>query len=426
MKTDEVRQYLERFPRFEVKPGLERIQHILAALGNPHRVYPTIHVGGTNGKGSVVAMLDAILRAAGYRVGRYTSPELVDIRDRVVIDGEWISETAYNDGIARLAPVLDSMEDLPSQFEIVTALAFDAFARSGLEIGVIEVGLGGRFDATNVVRPELAVLTNVSLDHRAVLGETVEAIGWEKAGIAKPGIALLAGEMLPTVREVVRTECESIGAMLQAPGTITVRRTARTWHRATVAVSGFDGLQTVEVPLIGRAQADNLVLVLQAVLELRVRGFDVPTDAVDAGLRSVRWPGRMEVAQFQPTVVLDGAHNPASIALLAEDAAELVPDSARRGLLYGTLADKDVEDILGVLAKVFPSVGVCASSSPRALPVDRLSVLADEHFKRVTQYHSVVEGLDAWRAHAADEDVLFVTGSFTVAGEARHRLMEGL
>jgi len=425
MKTDEVRQYLERFPRFEVKPGLARIQHILAALGTPHLAYPTIHVGGTNGKGSVVAMLDAILRAAGRRVGRYTSPELIDPRDRIVIDGGWIAEAKWTDGLQRLAPVLDEMDDLPSQFEVVTALAFDAFARSGVEIAVIEVGLGGRFDATNVVQPEVAILTNVSLDHRALLGDTVEAIGWEKAGIAKPGTVLLTGQLPPTVREVVRTECESVGASWRETGSVSVRRTARTWYDASYAVDGFDRLAAVEIPLIGRAQADNLALVLDAVLELRARGFGVPNGAIADGLRSVRWPGRMEVVRADPTVVLDGAHNPASIAALADDAADLVPDPARRGLLYGTLADKDVDDILKTLAGAFPTVAVCAADNPRALPAAQVANRAREHFQRVWEYDSVVDGLDAWYARAADDDVLFVTGSFTVVGEARRALMEG-
>lgn len=426
MDHNEARQFLDWFPRFEVKPGLSRIQYILAALGNPHLAYPTIHVGGTNGKGSVVAMLDAVLRAAGTHVGRYTSPELIDARDRITLDGEWISESAWDKGIERLAPILDGMDDVPSQFEVVTALAFDAFAQCDVDVAVIEVGLGGRFDATNVVQPEVAILTNVSLDHRMLLGDTVDAIGWEKAGIAKPGTALLTGELPPTVQGIVRRECETVGARLRTPGGVTAQRTARTWQCAVYVVKGFAGLDAVEIPLIGSAQRENMTVALRAVLELRVRGFDVPNRAVAEGLQAVKWPGRMEVVRTEPTVVLDGAHNPASIAYLVTDAADLVPDQARRGLLYGTLADKDVDTILGMLAEGFPALSVCASSSPRALPADRVAARAEKLFARVSTYDAVAEGLHAWRADAVDDDVLFVTGSFTVVGEARYALMEAL
>jgi dihydrofolate synthase / folylpolyglutamate synthase len=423
MKTDALRQYLERFPRFEVKPGLARIQRLLDALGQPHLAYPTIHVGGTNGKGSVVAMLDSVLRLAGLRVGRFTSPELIDFRDRIAVDGVWISETALEAAVSRLAPVLDGMDDVPSQFEVITAIAFDHFAQSGVDVAVIEVGLGGRYDATNVIDPELAILTNVTLDHQALLGDTVEAIAWEKAGIAKRDRILVTGHLPASVRDVVQAECQVAGALMQAQTAVSVRRVARDWQGATYAVTGIVGVDRVDIPLIGSPQGENLRLALSAVLALRDRGFEIANDAVLNGLRTVRWPGRFEVMQTRPTLVLDGAHNPAGIQSLAEDVAALVPNPVNRHLLYGTLADKDVHGVLGILQGVFPSVGVCASESPRALPVERLAAIANEYFERVTGYDSIADGMDAWRAVATDEDMLLVTGSLTVVGEARRKLM---
>ena len=423
MNYEEARQFLDRFPRFEVKPGLRRIQALVKALDYPHLAYPTIHVGGTNGKGSVVAMLDAVLHNAGFSVGRFTSPEVIDFRDRIVVNGEWISENDLAAGISRIAAI-EAFDEVPSQFEIIAALAFDHLARSGIEIGVIEVGLGGRFDATNVIRPELAVLTNVSLDHQAILGDTVEAIAWEKAGIAKADVALLIGDVPASVHEIVHSECEKVGAVPKTVDGIDVKRVFRDCAVAVYQVEWGGNVRKLEIPLIGSAQADNLRLVLGAIAELRARGFEIPDDAVVEGLRSVHWPGRFEVIRKRPTIVLDGAHNPAAIRALASDIVDFIPNPKRRFLLYGTLADKDVDTSLAALRDVFPMIAICASDSPRALPVGQLVEKVERHFYRITQYHSIAKGIESWLAQADAEDVLVITGSLTVVGEARRWLME--
>ncbi len=348
MDYREARQFLDRFPRFEVKPGLRRIQALLEALDHPHLAYPTLHVGGTNGKGSVVAMLDAVLRCSGYSTGRFTSPEVLDFRDRIVVNGEWITENDLASGLSRMAPAIERLDEAPSQFEVIAALAFDHLAHEGIDIGVIEVGLGGRFDATNMIRPELAVLTNVTLDHQAILGDTVEAIAWEKAGIAKADVPLLIGDVSPSVGEIVDAECEKVGAVPKAVDSIGVRRISRDWDAAVYQVEWDGSVRKLEIPLIGSAQMDNLRLVLGAISELRLRGFEIPDNAVVEGLQSVRWPGRFEVIRKCPTIVLDGAHNPAAIQSLVSDVADLIPDPAHRFLLYGTLADKDVDAVLAV------------------------------------------------------------------------------
>jgi dihydrofolate synthase / folylpolyglutamate synthase len=425
MRTDEARQYLDRFPRFEVKPGLSRIQALLKALDHPHLAYPTIHVGGTNGKGSVVAMLDAVLRVAGFSVGRFTSPELIDFRDRITVNGEWISEADLATAVERLAPMIEALAEVPSQFEVIAALAFDHLAHSSVDIGVIEVGLGGRFDATNVICPELAILTNVTLDHQAILGDTVEAIAWEKTGIAKPGVSLLTGDLPESVLNVVRTECDAVGARLTPVDDILVTRTSRDWD-TTVYRAEWDGeFCDIALPLIGSAQRENLQLALGAIRELRARGFEIPDSAVSEGLHSVRWPGRLEVVRKRPTILLDGAHNEASMDALVADVCELVPDSKHRFLLYGSLGDKDVDGALSALSRVFSTIGLCVSDSPRALPMGLLTENAEKAFQQITQYHTIDEGIESWLAHANAEDVLVITGSLTVVGEARRSLMEG-
>ncbi|MBE0635147.1 bifunctional folylpolyglutamate synthase/dihydrofolate synthase, partial [Candidatus Bipolaricaulota bacterium] len=392
----------------------------------PQLAHPTIHVGGTNGTGSVVAMLDAVLRAAGFSVGRFTSPELIDFRDRIAVNGEWISEEDLAAAVERMAPMIDALDDAPSQFEIIAALAFDYLARSNVDISVIEVGLGGRFDATNVIHPELAILTNVTLDHQAILGDTVEAIAWEKAGIAKPGVPLLTAGLPESVLAIVRAECDVVGARLTCADDIAVTRISRDWDAAAYEVDWGSGVRNVSLPLIGSVQRENMKLVLGAVRELRVRGFTIPDSAVIEGLQTVCWPGRLEVVRKHPTILLDGAHNEAAIRSLVADVRDLVPDPKHRFLLYGALADKDVDVALSALRTVFPSIGLCTSDSPRALPMGRLAEKAEGPFQQITQYNTIAEGIESWLVDASVDDVLVITGSLTVVGAARRWLMEGM
>lgn len=413
------RALLDRLPRFEVKPGLSRTERLLDALGHPERAFPAVHVGGTNGKGSVVAMLDAVLRQAGYRVGRFTSPELIGFRDRIAIDGEWLPEAEWTAGIERMEVSLVESPDPPTQFEAIAALAFDAFSRHVVDIALVEVGLGGRFDATNVIRPLVSVLCNVSLDHSAVLGASVEEIAWEKAGIAKPGIPLLYGELPPEAEGVVLAECEDVGAVPVSVAEIEVERTRVDWEiaRYRVARPGFP--ESIELGLLGGYQRENLRFVLAAIEFLRERGFDISETAVLTGLRNARWPGRFEVVRRRPNVVLEGAHNVAGAERLATDIETFVPERGRRHLLLGMLADKDVKGIGCVLAGAFDRAALCASESPRALPVDRLRVAVGGLFLQSTWYDSVVGALEGLVPALTDEETLVVAGSLTVVAEAR-------
>lgn len=422
MDYPEARALLDRLPRLLVKPGLARVRRLLDALGNPERAYPAVHVAGTNGKGSVVAMLDGILRAAGYRVGRYTSPELEDFRDRICVDGTWISETQLAAVTARLAVTLFADPDLPSQFEAITAIAFEHFRAVEIDVAVVEVGLGGRFDATNVVAPVVSILTNVTLDHTAVLGDTLTEIAWEKAGIAKAGIPLLVGRLAPSVAAVVRAECAAAGAPLDSADGVGVARGQATLDRAMYAIAADDLPSEVELGLVGGYQLDNLRLVLRAVQLVRAAGIPIPSDAVRNGLAAVRWPGRAEVVRRRPTVVLEGAHNPAGAEELARDVARWAPERRRRWLVLGVLADKDVDGIVRCLVPQFPRVTVCQSRSPRALPVEELARRVREHGTECACYDSVERAVAETVARAGPEDVVVVTGSLTVVAEARQEL----
>ena len=417
------RALLDRLPRFEVKPGLERIDRLLSFLGHPERSFPAIHVTGTNGKGSVVAMLAAILQCAGYRVGRYTSPDLVDFRDRVCVNGEWISEAAFATAVEWMVPEVFASGDPPSQFEALTAAGFEHFRARFVDVAVVEVGLGGRFDATNVVAPILTVLTNVSLDHTALLGGTVAEIAWEKAGIAKPGVPMVIGELHPGAEAVVTAECATVGAPLRH-ATVRVERQASACpaSASSYLVEGDNLPLRVELPLLGVYQLDNLRLALACVLLLRERGWCIPLDAVAAGLASVRWPGRWEVMRAKPTVLLDGAHNVAAASIVARAIVEWEPDREHRTLLLGILRDKDVAGIVAALAPHFDRIGGVASSSPRALGSDELALYVEKHVERCIRYDSVEEGVRDLVRRADPRDTILVTGSLTVVAEARRAL----
>ncbi len=286
------------------------------------------------------------------------------------------------------------------------------------------MGLGGRYDATNVVHPILSILTNVGLDHLAILGRTIERIAWEKAGIAKAGVPLLAGPLVPEAERVVRAECAAAGAPLVQPEGVRVERVSFDWERATYRVWGEDLPAEVGLPLLGERQRENLALVLSAIGLLRARGFPTGRDAIAGGLERVSWPGRFEVVRRSPTIVLDGAHNRPAAEALAEDVERYVPDQKRRHLLLGILADKEVEAIARALVPLFSAVTVTQSRSPRALPTDRLAGVVSSFRDGVASSQSVEEGLASSSACLRPADVLFVTGSLTVVQEARASLTE--
>jgi len=398
------RSLLARLPSIEVKPGLERTRLLLETLGHPERGYPAIHVAGTNGKGSVVAILASILNAAGYRVGRFTSPDLIDLRDRIAIDGEWIEEERFAALTERIAPPLGSGADRPTLFEALTGIALAHFAEEEVDIAVVEVGLGGRFDATNVVDPILTILTNVDLDHTGILGDTIAKIAWEKAGIAKPAVPLLVGRLDEEGWAVVRAEAELVGAPIVHTDRILIEREAPEPERAVYRIDRPRFPKRVRLPLIAPYQEDNLRTALRAVELLRERGFPIDSEAIEEGIATVSWPGRFEVIRRDPLVVL------------------LLPERSRRRLLLGILSDKDVPGIVGALVPLFSRVYVAGSSSPRSLAPEELARHVAGFPIPHECYNSIEEGLEAALGSMKPEDSLVVAGSLTVVKEARRHL----
>ena len=423
MNYIEARRALEGLPSTEVKPGLDRIVRLLEHLGHPEREFPAIHVAGTNGKGSVVAMLSSVLTHAGYRIGRFTSPDLIDFRDRISVDGEWISKKEFSQQVDQILPFLTDTQDPPTLFEVLTAIAFSHFAKRKVDLAVVEVGLGGRYDATNVVQSMLTILTTVGMDHTALLGDTIEKIAWEKAGIAKESVPFIIGDLSPQAEGVAQKECERVGTELVNVTDITLKRSSYGLDFAAYEVGVSSLPKSVKIPLVATYQQENLRLVLKAITELR-RGLEIADEAIVSGLASTEWPGRFEVMSREPLIILDGAHNPHAMRALATEVKTFFPQSDKRQLLFGVLADKEYGAMARTLFSLFSRVTLTSSHSPRALPTDRLAGIAADMSVDYGLTGSVTEGLATAQARLRPDDALLITGSLTVVREARALLVK--
>jgi len=402
---------LARLPESSLRFGLERIQAACDALGRPQSAFRWVHVAGTNGKGSTCAMLDAALRCAGKKVGFYSSPHLVSFHERIRIDGAPISDEALDASMRRLWDAGPFVRD-PSHpsaltyFEAATALAFDAFAHAGVEIAVVEVGLGGRLDATNVEGKNLAAaaVSRIARDHTAYLGEDLADIAREKGAIARPGRPLVLGVQEPRAREAIARQAAEIGARL-----VDVEAETRI-ERSTEGLV-YRGprweLSGISLGLLGPHQVDNARLAL-AVLEL----LDVPPEAAREGLARARWPGRLQVVSDRPLVVLDGAHNPDGAHALARAWWELWPDR-RPHLVFGVLADKDVREMTKALFPLAETVHLCTPASSRAVPAQQLAALVGG-----TAHESVEAAIQAALRLAGRDGAVLVCGSLYLVGEA--------
>lgn len=409
--------YIHALGRFSGAPGLHRIRALLAALGDPQRALRFVHLAGTNGKGSTAAMTAEIVRRAGYRVGLFTSPYLVVFEERIRVNGKMIGQ----DDLARLTACVRaavSMLSLPAgehigEFEFVTAVGMLYFVEQGCDLVVLETGLGGEFDATNAIDPPLvAAITSISLDHTAVLGDTVEQIARTKAGIIKQGSTVVCACGQPDgARREIENACKRVGAPLTIP------------EPATVVVCGLDGSRfraeerTYRLSLIGRHQVDNALTVLAIVDALRGRGFALSEDAVREGLEGTRFPGRLEVVATAPLTLLDGAHNPGGVVALT-DALDTLLDDRRRLLVIGMVRDKAVEPCVAALASRASAVFACAPNNERALPVQQLADLAACHCAEVHTCESVAAAYAAARRNATEKDCILLCGSLYLVGEA--------
>lgn len=413
---------------------LDRIRALLRQLGDPQNRLKIIHVAGTKGKGSTSAMLAAILQQASYRTGLFTSPHLLHVEERVQVNGQPISQVNFIRclrEIEQAARVVESeLHAKLTYFEIITALGFLHFAQQEVDVAVVEVGLGGRLDSTNVCSPLVSVITSISFDHMVQLGNTLAAIAGEKAGIIKHGQPIISGATVPEAADVISQIAKEQDSPLKtlgvefnyryrggvvAPGQITR-------PEVSVTINNEDWPE-LELPLFGEHQAANAALAIACVSELRREGFQIPMEAVRDGLSNVKWPARLEVVSQSPTVVLDCAHNIASIQA-AMEAIRTTFSSSRRGLIFACSKDKDFSGMLTRLVPHFERVWFTQySSSARGAPADELADLW-QHFGggSCEVIQSPDQALQAARDWAGSDDLICVLGSVFLAGEIRAAL----
>jgi dihydrofolate synthase/folylpolyglutamate synthase len=411
--------YLYGLQKHGIKLGLDTPRKLLSAFGNPQDSFRSVHISGTNGKGSTAAMLSAMLTRAGKRTGLFTSPHLVSFTERIRIDSVEITEEEV---IALAEEIRGKTEGLsPTFFEVVTALGFVYFKRKGVDWAVVETGMGGRLDATNVIRPEATIITRIALDHREFLGGSIREIAGEKAGIIKDGVPVVTAPQEPEVMEVIKRVAEEKGSPVYAAGrdfSFTVRAEEPFGVRFGYQSETLS-LPEVALALPGAYQALNASLAIKA-FELVSDGVPKAGDIIKEALRAIRWPGRLELVAEDPPVVIDGAHNPSAAEALASTLrAGLLRDGQKMVLVMGIMADKDLEGIMRPLLPLAGEVIFTAPDYGRAAPPEELARRAEALGFRAKTAPSVREALRAARAF---NSLVLITGSFYTIGEAKEAL----
>jgi dihydrofolate synthase/folylpolyglutamate synthase len=378
--------FLFSLERLGMKFGLDNIAALCGALGHPERTFRAIVIAGTNGKGSVTVMVETALRAAGYRTARYTSPHLTRLEERFVIDGLEVATDALRSAVDAVRVAIDSLaargtlDGPPTFFECATAAAFELFRRAGVEIAVLEVGLGGRLDATNVVTPIATAITTIDFDHQAQLGDTLDAIAREKAGIIKPGVPVVCGRLPAEADAAVRDVAQVVGAaVIDALREVQIARDEAGSLRVQSSTRRLDA---VTLALPGAHQLDNAAVAVAVLDGLKHHGIDVADEAVRTGLSKAAWPGRLERFRRDGIdVLLDAAHNPAGARALASHLEEIGWQHVT--LLFGAMRDKDVSGILQTLTPFCNAIVCTTAPSPRAFPAAELAALARTMISRV-------------------------------------------
>jgi dihydrofolate synthase / folylpolyglutamate synthase len=431
------REIFARSPEHQIDPTLDRIAMLTSLLGDPQRSFPIIHVTGTNGKTSMTRMIDALLRERGLRTGRFTSPHLVSIRERIVVDGVPLPAERFVELYDEILPYVQFVDERQpahlSFFEVLTGMMFAAFADAPVDVGVIEVGLGGRWDATNVADGTVAVIGPVAMDHMRYLGDTIEQIAAEKAGIIKPGAtAIVAQQQLPAA-EVILAQAASVGASVAREGIefgVIAREMAVGGQQ--LVLQGLRGMYAdIYLPLFGAHQAGNAACSLAAVEAFA--GVADSSELLDPGLvrdgfAKISSPGRLEILRRSPTVLADAAHNPAGMAATLEALTETFGFARVVGVV-AVYRDKDVAGLLAELEPVLSDIVVTANSSPRSMSAEALGVIAREVFgeDRVLVRDRIDDAIEA-AVSLADEQVgddlpgssaVLITGSVVTAGDAR-------
>lgn len=410
--------------RLGIKPGLKRMEWMMAKLANPHRELKAIHIGGTNGKGSTVTFLRSILQAGGYTVGTFTSPYIEQFNERISINGKPITDEEILQIANVIKPLADELEgtDLegPTEFEVITAMAFYYFAKvHPVDIVVFEVGLGGRFDSTNIILPMLSIITNIGLDHVNILGHTYEEIAFEKAGIIKPGTPVFTGVKRPDALGVIEKQAEKMEAPLfkiNQEFSIENHQSLPKGEQFSLKIHDRT-LENLEISLIGEHQTENSSLAIMASLYLNERGlFSLSEEAIRTGLTRAYWPGRFEILSENPLVVIDGAHNDEGITALVHELNQRYADR-KIHIVFCAMKDKSLDNMIGKLDGVADKITFVSFDYPRAASAETLFEISrsENKFAREDWQNAIREEL----SHLEDGSILVITGSLYFISEVK-------
>ena len=410
--------WLYSYEKFGIKLGLERISYICKKLGNPQDKYKIIHVGGTNGKGSVCRFLQSILTLNGYKVGVYLSPHLQRFSERFLIDGDEIPEDDIVVLIEKIKPIIDEMiknKNIPTFFEIVTALAFQYFNDKKVDFAIIEVGLGGRFDATNIVKPVVSVITNVTFDHQDRLGKKIEEISFEKAGIIKKDIPLVTAATDKAL-EVIKKEVKEKKTNISVIEKSSWEKTQGGPEWSEFLINGLLKNYNVKTKMAGQFQGENIAIVLATIEILQMNGVYITDESIIKGIEKTSIVGRMEIVGFEPIVFLDGAHNIAAMQYLKNT---LVNDFVYEKLIIviGILADKNVLEMLDIITPISDIIVVTKSQNKRACNPLKLKDMIDK--KEAVIKDDIISAIDYAKKVVSKRDLICITGSLFTVGEAK-------
>ena len=416
MEYKEALAYLDGAHWFGAEPSLRRIRSLLEQLGDPQKKLRFVHIAGTNGKGSCAAMLASVLRAAGYRTGLYTSPYLYRFSERMQINGEQIGDDDLIRCVEAVRSKAEGMDEHPTEFELITAAAMLWFQWEGCEIVVLEAGLGGRFDATNVIdAPECSVIMNIGLDHTHILGGTPEKIAAEKAGIIKPCVPCVVYDQAPSVLDVFRARCAELSSPLVISDFSAIR-------------SEFDSLEgqvfsyrekQYALSLLGAHQRRNAAVAIEAVCALREKGWRIDQDALEHGLYAAAWPGRFELCGDEPPFIVDGGHNPQCAETVRENTLAYFP-GMKHIFLAGVMADKDYPALFDILNEAADEFVCVTPSNPRALRAEELAAFLRKYQKPVSVCDTVQDGVEKAKELALESNgAVIATGSLYMSGDIR-------
>lgn len=397
--------------------GLSRMSQLLGLLGDPHKKLKYVHIAGTNGKGSCAAMTASVLKEAGFRTGLYTSPHLRRYNERIKVNGEDISDEDFCAAAEELSACLEDMEDMPTTFERLTAMAILHFAKKACDIVVLEVGLGGRLDATNVIEhPECCAITNIDLDHTEILGDTIELIAAEKGGIIKPGCPVVMSAQSKEAQNIVAEICEERGARLIFSDPLQEKLKGRgLWGQRF----DYRARRDIEISLPGTYQLSNAAVVLDIIDALKRGAWEIPEEAVWRGMKRAHFPGRFEVFSEDPLVIADGAHNPNGAAELARCIREYIPE---RNIYFvmGVMADKDYKSMLRILMPLAEGAITVTPDSPRSLPAENLAMIIEEEFGVEAQaIPDMKDALDAALCRIGQDEAICICGSLYQLGSVQ-------